>query len=159
MGNKEGAQQDTQSHSRTLTASPPDEGTSPGTPRADDSTTIQGVGRGPSLAAKPLGKKKGWQVSLGGGTEPRTASHLSAGFMNEVGTKTDQQVSLSEQSENESVKQKVNAGNGGKVSDGKHTGIIGEDRVPTKCDMRPLKFIYGHDIRRAEIPVNCRSDC
>ncbi|KAH9533212.1 hypothetical protein CY35_18G039800 [Sphagnum magellanicum] len=155
LGNKEGAQQDTQSHSRTLTASPPDEGTSPGTPRADDSTTIQGVGRGPSLAAKPLGKKKGWQVSLGGGTEPRTASHLSAGFMNEVGTKADQQVSLSEQSENKSVKQKVNAVNGGKVSDGKHTGIIGEDRVPTKCDMRPLKFIYGHDIRRAEIPVNC----
>lgn len=58
LGNIEGAQQDTQWRSSvSLHASPPDTATSPATPGADGAPGQSG--RGPTLPARPPGKKKG----------------------------------------------------------------------------------------------------
>lgn len=146
---KEQAQQDTRRTSVSVSTSPPDPANTPATPGAD-SAPDQG-GRGPSLPARPASKKKGRatmdpQVTLRTADEDDGSSLLSAAPPN------------SSQAEG----LKGNGSQGKSLGDGavlhERSKVVKKKAEPeagAKPAMRQLKLIFGHDIRRAEIPINC----
>jgi hypothetical protein len=145
LGNKEQAQQDTQWRSSvSMTTSPPDPANTPATPGAD-SAPDQG-GRGPSLPARPSNKKKG-RSNVDPQATLRTAEEDGSSLSSLTPNTSQAEVIQGNASQG---KTNAVAVDGKKVARKKP-----EAETNAKPVMRQLKLIFGHDIRRAEVPVNC----
>ncbi|CAM6106593.1 unnamed protein product [Calypogeia fissa] len=143
LGNKEQAQQDTQRRSSVpLSTSPPDSANAPATPGADSAPDQEG--RGPSLPARPGNKKKGRS-----NVDPQVTLRTGGGDGSSLSSATPNA------SQSKAMEGNVSqVGNVVVLDDRKVAKRTREPEADAKPVLRPLKLIFGHDIRRAEIPVN-----
>ncbi|BFI39627.1 protein PHOX [Marchantia polymorpha subsp. ruderalis] len=146
LGNIEGAQQDTQWRSSvSLHASPPDTATSPATPGADGAPGQSG--RGPTLPARPPGKKKG---------RTTTDSEATLRTAGETGTSVPSVTHNTPQPEmSKSGGSKVASNNPVNRDEKKLSNRSISREEAAKHTPRLLKLVFGHDIRRAEVFGNC----
>ncbi|KAL2613279.1 hypothetical protein R1flu_024971 [Riccia fluitans] len=146
LGNSEGAQPDSRRSSVSVHTSPPDAATLPATPGANGASGPSG--RGPTLPARPPGKKKG---------RTTTDSEATLRTTGEAGSSA---ASVTQNASQPEVAK--SPGSKGLSSSAVHQD---EKKVPKRKNLREesakqspprsLKLIFGHDIRRAEVSGNC----
>lgn len=141
LESKEGAQPDFKRKGSSPAALVPQDGTS---------VSAQGGNRGPSLPAKPVVKKKSKAAS----DKDAPALDVGESLQRENAASAAVQGSLKKGPSVDGVSPKLKSVQGQKRFSEQAQEPAKEKNVTSRA-MRSLKLIYGHDIRLAEMPVNC----